>query len=113
MFISSRNPPFIVHDNLKKYNLSKFFKKIIVDYRPKSYHIKQILWELKIERIEPLYVVFVDDFLENCIIVSKLSENLCVKTFSIRYKKRYPNNLENIIDLMIENDFYSLGNIGI
>jgi hypothetical protein len=53
-------------------------------------------------------ILFVDDHLENCQDVNKLTSELQASIFIFQYKSKESCNLENIISLLINNKFSEL-----
>jgi hypothetical protein len=106
--ISSRNLPHTVENIIEKNNLIDYFDKLVVDFRKKSYHIKQVLMNDNLLYDNQTLILFVDDHLENCQDVYKLTSELKASIFVIQYKSTESCNLENIISLLLSNKFSEL-----
>jgi len=106
LFISSRNLTYKVVKALKKLAIFKYFTDIFVDFRPKKYHIRQLIMELTDLNVKPKMIVFVDDFLENCLSVSSLKEEYNFQIISIKYELK--TSLKQIFTLLINSDFEKL-----
>ncbi|NHK32600.1 MAG: hypothetical protein FK730_14700 [Asgard group archaeon] len=111
IIITSRNPPHIVENILEKNNLLSYFDKLVVDFRKKKYHIKQVLLNDDLLYNDQTLILFIDDYLENCQDVSKLTSELKALIFVIQYKPTGFNNLENILSLLLDNNFSKLKKI--
>jgi len=111
--ISSRNTPADVYDILERFQLDSYFQDIQADYRPKEYHVKNILMNLKKKEAFPSVIVFIDDFLENCIRVKSLKIIIDIPLYVIVYKSKVPQNLETISNLIIKSDFTNLEDLSL
>ena len=111
LLISSRNQQHIVKDLLAKHNLLIYFEKIIADYRNKKYHIKQVIMNENFKFTNQTLILFIDDHLANCIEINELASNLELSLLVINYKSVGPHNLENILSLLLNEEFQELEKI--
>lgn len=113
LYITSRNPPYVVKRTLNKLELSHLFVDIIADFRKKNYHVKEALFDLKTQNITIDAIIFIDDFQENCRHVDNLKKEIKTPIYSIIYTKQPPYNLKTILSFILENNLIEIRKLSI
>jgi HAD superfamily phosphatase (TIGR01681 family) len=83
--IASRNKPYVVNDVLSQFDFDHFFYKVVADFRPKNYQVKEIIYHLRKNKVIPEILIFVDDYRKNCILVASLNSSFNFPIYSILY----------------------------
>ena len=105
--IASRNKPYVVNDVLSQFDFGHVFYKVVADFRPKNYQVKEIIFHLRKNQIIPERLIFVDDYPKNCNLVASLNSSFNFPIYSIIYRIN-EFNLEFILTNIINEKWKTL-----
>jgi len=110
-YISSRNPTYLVKAILVEHKIDDLFTEIIADYRPKKYHILNILMDLNKESKKPELILFIDDHIENCKSVKEIKKEIEASLLIIQFENNNIHNLKSIFTSLEKGNVEKLKDI--
>ncbi len=110
-YISSRNPTYLVKTILAERKMDVLFTEIIADYRPKKYHILNILMELNKVSKKPELILFIDDYIENCKSVKEIKKEIEASLLVFQFKNNNIHNLKSILTSLEKGNVKKLKDI--